>query len=159
MGLFSVFYVGFGQWIAAIAPNPLFASLLVPAFFTFTTSFCGVVVPYDSMPYFWKKWMYHLTPFHYLVEGLLGIVTNRIPVRCANNEYARFSPPPNMTCEQYAGSTARQVGGYVGPTENGLCTFCQFSNGNQFAASFNMFYKHVWRDYVGNLSCILRKPC
>lgn len=49
--LFEIYYVGFGQMIAAISPNELLASLLVPVFFLFVVSFCGVVVPYASLPY------------------------------------------------------------------------------------------------------------
>lgn len=36
--LFEIFYLGFGQAIAAFAPNELLASLLVPLFFTFSKS-------------------------------------------------------------------------------------------------------------------------
>jgi hypothetical protein len=36
--LFEVFYLGFGQAIAAFSPNELLASLLVPLFFTFSKS-------------------------------------------------------------------------------------------------------------------------
>lgn len=35
MMLFEMFYVGFGQMIAAFAPNELLASILVPLFFLF----------------------------------------------------------------------------------------------------------------------------
>lgn len=150
MMLFSCFYVGFGQFIASIAPNELLASFLVPAFFTFLTSFCGVVVPYSGLPTFWRRWMYWLTPFHYLLEAFLGVATNEIPVQCAPEEYARFSPPPGMTCQQYAGPFANQMGGYIGPERDGLCSFCQYANGNQFAASFNVFYSHKWRNYVSS---------
>jgi ATP-binding cassette subfamily G (WHITE) protein 2 (SNQ2) len=62
---FEMFYLGFGQAIAAFSPNELLASLLVPLFFTFIVSFCGVVVPYAGLVTFWKAWMYHLTPFRY----------------------------------------------------------------------------------------------
>ncbi|KAK2736327.1 hypothetical protein FQN55_001713 [Onygenales sp. PD_40] len=148
MMLFSCFYVGFGQMIAAFSPNELFASLLVPAFFTFVVSFCGIVVPYANLPYFWRSWMYWLTPFHYLLEGFLGVVTHQVPVKCRENEYAKFRPPPGMSCEEYAGPMMRRIGGYVATEANGLCAYCQYANGNQFAASFNVFYRHKWRDYV-----------
>jgi ATP-binding cassette subfamily G (WHITE) protein 2 (SNQ2) len=36
MMVFEVFYLGFGQAIAAFSPNELLASLLVPLFFTFS---------------------------------------------------------------------------------------------------------------------------
>lgn len=137
--------------IASISPNELFASLLVPAFFTFVVSFCGVVVPYAAIPYFWRSWMYWLTPFHYLLEGTLGVITNSVPVECSEDEYAHFDAPPGMTCQEYAGPYAQQAGGYVTTARDGLCAFCQYANGNQFAAGLNIYYRYKWRDYVGIL--------
>lgn len=49
--LFEMFYVGFGQAIAAFSPNELLASILVPIFFLFVVSFCGVVVPFVALPH------------------------------------------------------------------------------------------------------------
>ncbi|KAJ9315157.1 hypothetical protein DTO271D3_4610 [Paecilomyces variotii] len=145
--LFEMFYVGFGQFIAAMSPNELFASLLVPAFFTFVVAFCGVVVPYAALPHFWKSWMYWLTPFHYLLEGMLGVVTHKQQVKCVPREEARFRPPPGQTCQQYAGPFAEQAGGYVEQGADGLCNYCQYSTGDRFATSFNVYYSHKWRDY------------
>jgi ABC-type multidrug transport system ATPase subunit len=59
--LFELYYLGFGQAIAAFSPNELLASILVPLFFLFVVSFCGVVVPAMALPYFWRSWMYWLT--------------------------------------------------------------------------------------------------
>ncbi|OJJ30431.1 hypothetical protein ASPWEDRAFT_121427 [Aspergillus wentii DTO 134E9] len=145
--LFELFYVSMGQFIAAFAPNELFASLLVPTFFTFVISFCGVVVPYFALPRFWQSWMYWLTPFHYLLEGFLGVAVHGVPVRCVDREESRFTPPPGQTCQEYAGPFADQKGGYVREVAGGMCSFCQYSNGDQFAASFNVFYDHKWRNY------------
>ncbi|KKK21456.1 ABC transporter [Aspergillus ochraceoroseus] len=145
--LFEMFYVGFGQFIAAFSPNPLLASLLVPCFFTFIVAFCGVVVPYFALPDFWRSWMYWLSPFHYLVEGFLGVVIHDVPVRCVPREEALFTPPSNLTCQQYAGPFAAHAPGYVENAANGMCSYCQYSNGDEFGASFNIFYKHKWRNY------------
>lgn len=145
--MFELFYVSFGQAIASFAPNELLASLLVPIFFLFVVSFCGVVVPYQAMPYFWRSWMYWLTPFTYLLEGMLALVTHNIPVVCDQNELATFSAPPGETCDSYAGPYVQQAGGYVTTLENGLCGICQYANGDEFAATFNVFYENVWRDY------------
>ncbi|KAL1877291.1 ATP-binding cassette transporter snq2 [Paecilomyces lecythidis] len=145
--LFEMFYVGFGQFIAAMSPNELFASLLVPAFFTFVVAFCGVVVPYAALPHFWKSWMYWLTPFHYLLEGFLGVVTHKQQVKCVDREEAKFRPPPGQTCQQYAGAFAQQAGGYVEQGADGLCNYCQYSTGDRFATSFNVYYSHKWRNY------------
>ncbi|KAF2719256.1 hypothetical protein K431DRAFT_305280 [Polychaeton citri CBS 116435] len=147
MCLFEVFYVSFGQAIASFSPNELLASLFVPIFFLFIVSFCGVVVPYASIPYFWRSWMAVLTPFKYLLEGMLALVVHNVPVRCEESELARFSPPPGESCQSYAGPYTEQAGGYVTDLSGGLCGFCQYANGDQFARSFNVFYKNVWRDY------------
>lgn len=48
---FEFYYVGFGQAIASFSPNDLLASILVPIFFLFVVSFCGVVVPYVALPH------------------------------------------------------------------------------------------------------------
>lgn len=145
--LFECFYIGLGQFIAAFSPNELFASLLVPSFFTFVISFCGVVVPYVALPHFWQSWMYWLTPFHYLLEGLLGVLTHNVPVQCVDREEAFFSPPPGLTCQDYAGPYAQKSGGRVRDAGNGLCAFCQYSTGDQFvsyAIQYHIIY-FGWR--------------
>jgi ABC-type multidrug transport system permease subunit len=134
--VFELYYLGFGMAIASFSPNELLASLLVPVFFTFAVSFCGVVVPYAGLPYFWRQWMYWLTPFKYLFEAMLGLVTHNIPIECADNELAKFSPPPGQSCDAYAGPYAAKAGGYVKSIDGGLCGFCQYSNGDEFVSSF-----------------------
>ncbi|KAJ5669606.1 CDR ABC transporter [Penicillium macrosclerotiorum] len=146
--VFECYYIGFGQFIAAFAPNELFASLLVPSFFTFVVSFCGVVVPYAALPHFWQSWMYWLTPFHYLLEGFLGVVTHKVPVRCVEREESHFSPPPGMTCQEYAGSYVQQSGGYVRDADNGLCAFCQYSTGDQFVSTERPSFFTTSRAYL-----------
>lgn len=145
--LFEVFYLGFGQAIAAVSPNELLASLLVPLFFTFIVSFCGVVVPYAGLPRFWQAWMYWLTPFKYLLEGFLALLLAGQPIRCEPAEMAVFPPPPGQDCQAYAGAFAQRVGGYVEAMQDGRCGFCQYATGDAFAASFNVFPRYIWRDF------------
>jgi ATP-binding cassette subfamily G (WHITE) protein 2 (SNQ2) len=59
---FEVYYVSFGQAMAAMSPNAMFASLLVPTLFSFVIAFCGVLAPPQAMPYFWRSWMYCMFP-------------------------------------------------------------------------------------------------
>lgn len=145
--LFEMFYIGFGQFIAALAPNEAFASLLVPAFFTFVISFCGAIVPYSSLPHFWQSWMYWLTPFHYLLESLLGVLAHDVRVKCLPREMASFTPPQGKTCREYAQKYAEQAGGYVTDMVDGLCSFCQFSSGDYFVR-FLLFLPYDQRLYV-----------
>lgn len=154
--LFELYYTGFGQAIASLSPNELLASLLVPVFFTFVSSFCGVVVPPAQLPAFWHSWMYWLTPFHYLLEAILGTVLHDQPIDCAASELATFSPPPGQTCEAYAGAYAAAAGGYLLPQQENattaadgrsVCAYCQYSTGDQFGAQFSVYWAHRWRNF------------
>lgn len=145
--LFELYYVSFGQAIAAFAPNELLASLLVPLFFLFVVSFCGVVVPPQQLPYFWSSWMYKLSPFTYILEAMLGAIVHNEPVLCNEQEYARFPAPPGQTCQSYVQPFIDQAGGYVRTASDGLCEFCQFANGDQFARTFSVYYSNIWRDF------------
>jgi ATP-binding cassette, subfamily G (WHITE), member 2, SNQ2 len=129
---FELYYLGFGLAIASLSPNELLASLLVPVFFTFAVAFCGVVVPYTALPTFWRSWMYHLTPFKYLVEAMLGLVVHDVPVKCSDSELAIFSPPTNQTCAAYLKPYIAQAGGYVQKMPKGMCGFCQYANGDEY---------------------------
>ena len=144
--LFELYYTSFGQAIAAFSPNDLLASLLVPLFFLFVVSFCGVVVPPAQLPYFWRSWMYWATPFHYLLEAFLGVAIHDQPVICATNEYARFTAPPGQTCDSYTQQFIQQAGGYVQTGLDGICEYCQYANGDEFGRGFSVYYSHKWRD-------------
>jgi ABC-type multidrug transport system permease subunit/ABC-type multidrug transport system ATPase subunit len=145
--LFEIYFIGFGQAIASFSANELFASILVPVFFLFVVSFCGVVVPYAALPKFWQSWMYYATPFRYLLEGFLAVAVHDRQVICASNEFARFLPPPGQTCESYTREHIAQVGGYVQNGTDGLCELCQYATGDEFARGFNVFYSKVWLDF------------
>ncbi|KAK0368141.1 ABC-2 type transporter [Colletotrichum limetticola] len=145
--LFELYYVSFGQGIAAFAPNELLASLLVPIFFLFVVSFCGVVVPAAQLPTFWRAWMYWLTPFHYLLEAFLGVAIHDQPVQCESGEFARYQPPPNQSCEDYTAPYIQQAGGYVLTGDGGICEFCQYATGDEFGAGFSVYYSNIWRDF------------
>ncbi|EXJ86854.1 hypothetical protein A1O3_03808 [Capronia epimyces CBS 606.96] len=145
--LFELYYISFGQAIASFAPNELLASLLVPLFFLFVVSFCGVVVPPQQLPTFWRSWMYWLTPFHYIVEAMLGAIVHGQPVKCNKGEFARFSAPPGQTCQSYTDPYIRQAGGYVQVGADGLCEFCQYATGDEFSKGFSVYYSNIWRDF------------
>lgn len=145
--LFELYYVGFGQAIAAFSPNELLASLFVPLFFLFVVSFCGVVVPAAQLPYFWRQWMYWLTPFHYLLEAFLATSIHDQPVQCKEGEFARFPAPPGQTCESYAQSYVSQAGGYLQTGADGLCEICQYATGDEFGRQFSVYYTNIWRDF------------
>lgn len=91
--------------------------------------------------------MYYLTPFRYILDGFLGVAVHGRPVICSSTELARFTPPPGQTCQSYTQAFIAQAGGYVQNGTDGLCEFCQYANGDEFAAGFNVHYSDKWLDY------------
>ncbi|KAF3925429.1 hypothetical protein ABW21_db0200403 [Orbilia brochopaga] len=150
----EVYFISFGQAIASFAPNEMLAGLLVPFFFIFIISFAGIMVQYEGLPSFWRSWMYPLSPFRYLLEGFLAVLTHDIPVVCNDDELAKYQAPPGQTCQTYTQDFINIVGGYVNTLPDGTCAYCQYSVGDEYAASFNCFYSHRWRDvYVSLAFC------
>lgn len=85
--------------------------------------------------------MYWLSPFTYLLECMLSILTHGVPVQCTETELAQFNAPPGQTCQSYAGPYVQQAGGYVTTLDSGLCGICQYATGDEFAASFHVYHK------------------
>jgi ATP-binding cassette, subfamily G (WHITE), member 2, SNQ2 len=110
---------------------------------------------------------FFLQPFTYLIEGLLG--QGRYPffcgsdsdcsrfrfsaighqnIVCAPKELATLNPPSGTTCGAFMQQYISERGGYlVNPEASSQCSFCSMGTTDQFmAASFNIFYKHHWRN-------------
>lgn len=112
--------------------------------------FCGVLVGPDAMPRFWI-FMYHITPFTYLVNSLLTTALAEAPMHCATNELLSFAAPQNQTCAQYMMAYMESAGGYlVNPDTRGgsgeNCGFCALDNTTQFLKSVNLNFGNRWRD-------------
>ncbi|KAG9892937.1 putative ABC multidrug transporter, partial [Aureobasidium melanogenum] len=114
--------------------------------FSLTLIFCGVLVGPNVMPGFWI-FMYRLSPFSYLVDGMLSTAVANTNVVCASNEYLRFSSPAGQTCGQFMGPWIAQYGGYLQNNQTSECQFCQISDTNTFLASVSSSYSHRWRNF------------
>ncbi|KAI8586359.1 ABC-2 type transporter-domain-containing protein [Geranomyces variabilis] len=114
--------------------------------FSLCLIFCGVLVPKASMPKFWL-FVYYLSPFTYLVEGMLGTALGNTNVVCSDIEYLNLQPPAGQTCGQYMQDYISVAGGYLRePDATSDCSFCRVSDTNVFLASFDIYYAHRWRD-------------
>jgi ATP-binding cassette, subfamily G (WHITE), member 2, SNQ2 len=64
---------------------------------------------------------------------MMSVVVHDQPVICTQNEFAQFSPPQGMTCQQWAGPYVQQQGGYLqDPGNTTLCQYCQYANGDEY---------------------------
>ncbi|WFC95973.1 hypothetical protein MBRA1_002629 [Malassezia brasiliensis] len=154
--LFQLYFATFAQAIAAISPNSLVASILFSTFFSFVVVFCGVVQPPKQLPYFWRKWMFPLSPFTYIVEGQMGNAIHDKPVRCTEREMNTVIPPEGETCDSYLQpfsyplnvtppSDHQSIGYYVSNPDN-TCGFCAMRRGEDYLTSIEMYSRYRFRD-------------
>jgi ABC-type multidrug transport system permease subunit len=91
--------------------------------------------------------MYRVSPFTYLVSGMLSVGISNTKVTCADNEYLRFDPV-NGTCGKYMESYMSNMGGYLEDemaTSN--CSFCPIKETNVFLGSVSSSYSDIWRNF------------
>ena len=150
MLFYEFIYTGIGQFIAAYAPNAVFASLVDPALITILVSFCGVLVPYSQIQEFWRYWIYYLNPFNYLVSSILTFTVFDVEVQCKDHEFALFDTPLNQTCREYLAPFKAGLGSrtnLVNPDATSGCRVCQYRFGSDYLSTLNINDYYVgWRD-------------
>jgi ATP-binding cassette, subfamily G (WHITE), member 2, SNQ2 len=106
----------------------------------------GVLQPFRALG--WWKWMYHVSPYTYLIEGVLGQALGHQKIECSPIEFVTITPPSNMTCGQYLNPYISFAGGNLtNPDATSGCQFCSIATTDQFMMqSFNISYDHHWRD-------------
>jgi ABC-type multidrug transport system permease subunit/ABC-type multidrug transport system ATPase subunit len=151
MLMYEFIYTGIGQFVAAYAPNEVFASLANPLVIGTLVSFCGVLVPYSQMQAFWRYWMYYLNPFNYLMGSLLVFDVWGSEVTCTEREFARFSPPNGTTCGDYLSDYIGQglgiAANLINPDATDECKVCSYTQGEDYLRTLNLKeYYYGWRD-------------
>ncbi|KAK7419585.1 hypothetical protein QQX98_003176 [Neonectria punicea] len=148
--IYEMLYTGMGQFIAACAPNAVFASLLNPLLVGALVSFCGILVPYQQIVAFWRYWMYYLNPTTYLVGSVLTFVIFDADVRCQDHELALFDPPLNSTCIEYLDEYLTESGAnLLNPQASSACKVCPYTKGNDYLRALNFHdYSYGWK-YAG----------
>ncbi|ORX92222.1 hypothetical protein K493DRAFT_316721 [Basidiobolus meristosporus CBS 931.73] len=146
--IFAMFAQSFGQMIAAFAPNIIVASMINPFFASMMALFCGVTIPYPSMPAFWKHWMYWLSPYHYFAEAVITNDLKGVTVYCTDSEFFRFTPPSGQTCGEYADAFLKMASGYLkDPNATDMCSYCQYRVGEDFYRNLAWDFSHRWRNF------------
>ncbi|KAM0326242.1 hypothetical protein ACHAQA_006839 [Verticillium albo-atrum] len=150
MLMYEFVYTGIGQFIAAYAPNAVFASLVNPIILGTLVSFCGVLVPYSQLQTFWRYWIYYLNPFNYLMGSMLVFDVWGTDVTCSEREFAVFNPPNGSTCAEYLTDYMQGMGAasnLINPDATSDCRICQFSSGSDYLRTLNLNeYYYGWRD-------------
>lgn len=150
MLMYEFVYTGIGQFIAAYAPNAVFATLANPLLIGILVSFCGVLVPYAQIQEFWRYWIYYLNPFNYLMGSMLTFTVWDAPVRCAEEEFAIFNTPNATTCANYLAEYLNGLGAAAyldNPDATSGCRVCEYRQGSDYLKTLNIKeYYYGWRD-------------
>ena len=115
--------------------------------FSLCLVFCGVLASPTALPGFWI-FMYRVSPFSYLVSGMLSTAIANTDVVCAANEWVRFDPVGSQTCLEYLTPYISVMGGYLreeNVTSN--CQFCQIKDTNVFLKTVTSDYADAWRNF------------
>ncbi|KAH7175291.1 ABC-2 type transporter [Dactylonectria macrodidyma] len=145
--LWALFMASWGQWIAAFGPKYGTVSNILPFFFCITALVNGVFVPYSQLPSVWKYWLYYLNPATWLTRGVLSTILPLVSVECSEPEFARFDPPPGLSCGEYASSFVENISkaGYL-QDQNATsgCGYCPYSNGAEYMQTLNVHVGDKW---------------
>ena len=115
--------------------------------------------------------MYHLSPFTYLIEALLGqggfissirdymcsilsLAIGHQLINCSDKELVTLEPPSGQTCGEFMARYISSRGGYLtNPDASTTCQFCSSRTTDEWMEpTFNIFYQHHWRDF--GLFCV-----
>ncbi|KAG2364667.1 hypothetical protein BDR07DRAFT_1450169 [Suillus spraguei] len=143
---FPLYYTTFGHSIASMAPTSPVASMYFTTLIIFIMIFDGVVQPFNQLN--WWKWMYRVSPFTYIIEGLLGQAIGGQSVSCSSTEFVSVNPPKGLTCGNYMGPFMNFSGGYLtNPEAAEGCQYCYAKIADQVMYSrFNIEYSNHWRN-------------
>ncbi|KAI1263242.1 ABC-2 type transporter [Xylariaceae sp. FL1019] len=158
----ELFAISLGQVLAAISPSAFVSSQYDPFIVITFALFCGVTIPYPTMPYFWRVWLYQLDPFTRLISGTITTALNGLVVKCRESELNVFTAPDGQTCGEYMENFFSAGGtGYLINNNTMDCEYCSYTVGNQFYSAFGYDYNLRWRDlgifiaFVGSNTLIL----
>ncbi|GAB1527106.1 ATP-binding cassette transporter snq2 [Rhizoctonia solani] len=144
--IFPIYYTTFSQFVAAMSPDAAISGILFSLFFAFVIIFNGVLQPYNQLVHFWK-WMYRLSPFTYLIEGVYTNGVGRTSTQCSQVEIQTINPPSGQSCGAYMNQYISQMGGYLlNSNDSSNCQFCPRSSADAYLTQLNMSFSHRWRN-------------
>ncbi|KAH8880464.1 hypothetical protein GQ53DRAFT_669719 [Thozetella sp. PMI_491] len=120
---------------------------LADLMFSLCMMFCGVLVPANSLPRFWT-FMNRVSPFTYLVGGVLSSAVGNAKVVCAENELLSLQPRNGLSCGEYLDAHIGTYGGYlVDVNATASCLFCPMSETNKYLETISVYYEDRWRNF------------
>lgn len=145
--MFLMFTSTFTHMVIAGIDSAETGGNLANLMFSLCLIFCGVLAQPSDFPRFWI-FMYRLSPFTYMVSGMLSVGLADSKVQCAQNEFVIFDPPQGSSCGEYISDYKSNFGGYLSNTNATTnCQFCAIEDTNVFLARISSNYSEAWRNF------------
>lgn len=145
--MFLIFTGTFSTFIIAGFETAEAGGNIANLLFMLCLIFCGVLANPTDLPQFWI-FMYRVSPFTYLISGMLSTAVANTEVVCASNEYLNFEPLANQTCFEYMESYMANYGGYLTNEDATTdCNYCPVADTNVFLAGVRSNYDDRWRNF------------
>ncbi|KAF9895076.1 hypothetical protein FE257_004705 [Aspergillus nanangensis] len=137
----------FSHMVIAGVENAETGGNIANLLFSLLLLFCGVVATPEAMPGFWI-FMYRLSPFTYMVSGMLSTAVSGATVVCDSVETLKLDPPANMTCGVYLTPYADAARGtLLNPEATTQCEYCAMKYTNDFLATVSSYWGDAWRNF------------
>ena len=145
--VFMLFTCTFTDMVVAGVDSAETAGNIAQLIFSLTLIFCGVLAGPVALPGFWI-FMYRVSPFTYLIDGMLSTGLANQKIHCSSIELITFNPVGNQTCGDYLQAYISKMGGYVAnPAATTACQFCAAADTNVYLAQLSSSYANRWRDF------------
>lgn len=144
---FLMFTGTFTDFIVAGIETAETAGNIANLMFSLTLIFCGVLASPTALPGFWI-FMYRISPFTYLVSGMMATGLANAKAVCADIEYLHFAPRAGESCGTYMADYINTAGGYLLDNNTMIeCSYCTVRDTNAFLAGVNSYYGQRWRNF------------
>ncbi|KAI9645138.1 Multidrug resistance protein [Ciborinia camelliae] len=145
--VYLIYASTFGYMLQVGLEHTEMAGKLSNAAFLLSLMFCGILSAPIALPQIWDM-ISLLSPFTYLVDGMLSIGIANVPVQCSQYELLHFEPVTGSSCGSYMASYLQKAGGYLSnPSAKSRCVYCPIKDSNEFLAGAGMSYTNRWRNF------------
>ncbi|KAJ5050773.1 uncharacterized protein L3040_002644 [Drepanopeziza brunnea f. sp. 'multigermtubi'] len=147
--VFLLFTSTFATMVIAAVDSAEVGGNIANLAFSLTLIFCGVLASPDVFPRFWI-FMYRVSPFTYLVDGMLSVGIANNVVECSAAELRKFTARAGQTCAEYMNDyivTQDKGGRLLDPNATGECSYCSLDSTNQFLSALDLDYGNRWRNF------------
>jgi len=133
--------------VIAALPDAETASIVGTLMFAMCMIFNGVLQTPAALPGFWD-FMYRVSPFTYIIDGIVATALHDRRVVCAANELSVFDPPANLTCGQYLQSYLQAAPGSLhNPAATTHCEYCALTVADQYLEPRGIVWSLRWRNF------------